>query len=180
MQARNLNALFTFICLRATLSYDVAHRAVRSWRQNSFGCFSRWPWNTLRNRMCGVDCCGKEWGGSEIMIVDAIRWGAWYYTVVLNVCQTYKWSRTFIIKDGRYIVSLLVSVKKKKNSLSSAHVYNIWCSQFLASSYDSNKSTKRCNSFTSLLLDVYVWLNMFRALPRPSSGAYNCTRSLWI
>ena len=39
---------------------------------------------------------------------------------------------------------------------------------------------KICNSFTSLLLDVYVWLNMFRAPPRPSSGAYNCTRSLWF
>jgi hypothetical protein len=36
----------------------------------------------------------------------------------------------------------------------------------------------RCNSFTSLLLDVYVWLNMFRASPSPSSGACNCTRSL--
>jgi hypothetical protein len=43
----------TFICLRdTTLSYDVAHRTVRSWRQNSFDWFSRWPWNTLRNRMC--------------------------------------------------------------------------------------------------------------------------------
>jgi len=38
----------------------------------------------------------------------------------------------------------------------------------------------RCNSFTSLLLDVYVWLNMFRASPRPSPGAHNCTRSLWF
>jgi len=38
----------------------------------------------------------------------------------------------------------------------------------------------RCNSFTSLLLDVYVWLNMFWESPRPSSGAYNCTRSLWF
>ena len=38
----------------------------------------------------------------------------------------------------------------------------------------------RCNSFTSLLLDVSVWLNMFRASPRPSSGAYDCTRSLWF
>ena len=38
----------------------------------------------------------------------------------------------------------------------------------------------RCSSFTSLLLDVYVWLNMFRASLRPSSGAYNCTRSLWF
>jgi len=33
--------------------------------------------------------------------------------------------------------------------------------------------------FTSLLLDVHMWLNMFRASPRSSSGAYNCTRSLW-
>jgi hypothetical protein len=38
----------------------------------------------------------------------------------------------------------------------------------------------RCNSFTSLLLDVYVWLNMFRAPLRPSSGVYNCTMSLWF
>jgi hypothetical protein len=33
-------AVLTFICLRATtLSYDVAHRTVRSWRQNSFHRF---------------------------------------------------------------------------------------------------------------------------------------------
>jgi hypothetical protein len=38
----------------------------------------------------------------------------------------------------------------------------------------------RCNSFTYLLLDVYVWLSMFRAPPRPSSGAYNCISSLWF
>jgi hypothetical protein len=38
----------------------------------------------------------------------------------------------------------------------------------------------RCNSFTSLLLDVYIWLNMFWAPFHPSSGAYNCTRSLWF
>jgi len=34
----------------------------------------------------------------------------------------------------------------------------------------------RCTSFSSLLLDVYVWLNMFRVSPCPSSGAFNCTR----
>jgi len=28
-----------------------------------------------------------------------------------------------------------------------------------------------CNNFSSLLLDVYVQLNMFRASSRPSSGA---------
>ena len=33
--------------------------------------------------------------------------------------------------------------------------------------------------FTSLLLNVYVWLNMFRAPPCPSSGAYNCISNLW-
>ena len=31
-----------------------------------------------------------------------------------------------------------------------------------------------------LLLDVYVWLNMFGASSRPSSGAYNCINSLWF
>jgi hypothetical protein len=46
--------------------------------------------------------------------------------------------------------------------------------------YDSNNSTKKYNSFTILLLDVCVWRNMFRGSPRPSSGAYNCTRSLWF
>jgi hypothetical protein len=29
----------------------------------------------------------------------------------------------------------------------------------------------RCNNFSSLLLDVHVQLNMFRAYSRPSSGA---------
>jgi hypothetical protein len=38
----------------------------------------------------------------------------------------------------------------------------------------------RCNSFISFLLDVYVSLSMFRASPRPSSGAYNCINCLWF
>jgi len=37
-----------------------------------------------------------------------------------------------------------------------------------------------CISFTSFPLDVYVWLNMFRASSRPSSGAYYCINSLWL
>ena len=57
----------------------------------------------------------------------------------------------------------------------------IWRSQVRASSYDSNKSTNRMQLFfTSLLLDVHIWLNMFRASPRPSSEAYNCTTSLYF
>jgi hypothetical protein len=76
---RDINevSVLTFICLRATsLSYDVAHRTVRSWHQNSFGCFSRWPWNTLCNRMCGVACCRKEWGEafSSIFTTDTKLW----------------------------------------------------------------------------------------------------------
>jgi len=42
-----------------------------------------------------------------------------------------------------------------------------------------NQPTRR-NSFTSLLLDVYLWLNMFWAPLCPSSRVYNCTRSLWF
>jgi len=42
-----------------------------------------------------------------------------------------------------------------------------------------NQPTRR-NNFTSLLLDVYVWLNMFRAPLRPSSGANYRTSNLWF
>ena len=38
----------------------------------------------------------------------------------------------------------------------------------------------RYSRYTSSLLDVDMWLNMFRAFSRPSSGAYNCTRTLWF
>jgi hypothetical protein len=37
--------------------------------------------------------------------------------------------------------------------------------------FNLNKSPTRCNSFSSLLLDVYFQLNMFRASLRPSSRA---------
>jgi hypothetical protein len=78
--------ILTFICLRATLlSYDFAHRAVRSWCQNSFDCFSRWPWNTLRNPMCGVACCRKEWGEafSSIFTTDTRSWSIPDWEVIL-------------------------------------------------------------------------------------------------
>ena len=58
------------------------------------------------------------------------------------------------------------------------------CHKYVCNSVHHHKiqiiqPTKR-KSFTSLLLDVYVWLNIFRAPLRPSSEAYNCTRSLWF
>ena len=56
-----------------------------------------------------------------------------------------------------------------------------WRSPVRASPYDTNKSTNKTQLFSSsLLLEVHMWLNMFRASPRPSSGAYNCTRTVWF
>jgi hypothetical protein len=62
--------LLTCICLSSGVysvwPWDLASSTVILWRQKSFGCFSqRWPWNTLRNRMCGVACCRKELGGKR-------------------------------------------------------------------------------------------------------------------
>jgi hypothetical protein len=76
----------TFICLRATsLSYDVAHRNVRSWRQNSFRCFSRWPWNTLRNRIVVSLVAGRSGGEafSSIFTTDTRSWSIPDWGVIL-------------------------------------------------------------------------------------------------
>jgi len=43
--------------------------------------------------------------------------------------------------------------------------------QVSALSYFQLSQPTRCSNFTSLLLDVYLQLNMFRAFSRPSSGA---------
>jgi hypothetical protein len=37
-----------------------------------------------------------------------------------------------------------------------------------------------CNSVSKFLFHIYIKLNMFRATHRPSSGAQNCTSSLWF
>jgi hypothetical protein len=86
------------------MSYDVAHRTVR--RQNTFGWFSRWPWNTLRNYMCGVACCRKERGKRYTMRrMERGFWGGgvgkewtekenfqqYFYNryKILHICHTY-------------------------------------------------------------------------------------------
>jgi len=71
--------------------------------------------------------------------------------------------------------------KKKKSKKRSSEVLKEGISENGNFGFDVHKSVHhhtiqiiqptRCNSFTSLLLDVYVWLNMFRASPCPSSGA---------
>jgi hypothetical protein len=43
------------------------------------------------------------------------------------------------------------------------------------------KNPTRCNNVrTFLLFHIYMKLSMFRATQRPSSGAQNCTGSLWF
>jgi hypothetical protein len=45
--------------------------------------------------------------------------------------------------------------------------------------FNSNKLTNQMQQFYKFITWRYVSLNMFRAPPRPSSGAYNCINSLW-
>jgi hypothetical protein len=49
-----------------------------------------------------------------------------------------------------------------------------------AENYNSNKSTNQIQQFHKFITHVYVWLNVFRVPPCPSSGAYNCISSLWF
>jgi hypothetical protein len=37
--------------------------------------------------VCVVSLVAGRSGGSEIMIINAIRRGAWYYIIVLNACR---------------------------------------------------------------------------------------------
>jgi len=51
---------------------------------------------------------------------------------------------------------------------------------FMTSSYNSNKLTNEMQQFYKLITWRFVSFNVFRAPPRPSSGAYNCINSLWF
>ena len=53
--------------------------------------------------------------------------------------------------------------------LSNFHIFKV-CQSMHHHTIKVNQPT-RCNNFSSLLFDVYVQLNMFRASSRPSSGA---------
>jgi hypothetical protein len=79
------------------------------------------------------------------MIINAIRWGAWYYTIVLIVCQTYKWSGTFIIKDGRYTLSF--------SSFIPSYFYsNSKRSSFDKTSCTSPSACSRATNITSFIM----------------------------
>jgi hypothetical protein len=75
---------------------------------------------------------------------------------------------TSLKHDGKYIQSL----QRLRDNGGELHRFDVGGSVH-HHTIQINQPT-RCNSFTSLLPDVYVSLNMFRVPPRPSSGAYNC------
>jgi len=52
--------------------------------------------------------------------------------------------------------------------------------QVRALSCYSNKLTNQMQHFYKFITWRFVSLNMFRAPPRPSSGAYKCINSLWF
>jgi len=52
------------------------------------------------------------------------------------------------------------------------------CWQVRASPYNSNKLTNQMQQFYKFITWRFVSLNVFRAPPRPSSGAYNCINPL--
>jgi ABC-type sugar transport system permease subunit len=65
--------------------------------------------------------------------------------------------------------SLLVIVLEFQVSVTYIYQFTV-CKSVHHLSIQINQTT-RCNNFSSLLLDVYIQFNMFRASSRPSSGA---------
>jgi hypothetical protein len=61
---------------------------------------------------------------------------------------------------NKALIVFVKSINVKFKVCKSVHCYTIQINQ-----------PTRCNNFSSLLLDVYVQLNMFRVSSRPSSGA---------
>jgi hypothetical protein len=101
-----------------------------------------------------------------------------HFEILFNCGYTFSSYKAFSNFLFRLLHSLLLM--KKHNLL---NAYDVLGFEFRKSVHHHTIQIIQptsCNIFTSLLFDVYVWLNMFRASSRPSSGAYNCTRSLWF
>jgi len=45
---------------------------------------------------------------------------------------------------------------------------------------NSQRKSNKMQQYIKILFHIYMKLNMFRATHRPSSGALNCTSSLWF
>jgi len=89
------------------------------------------------------------------------------------------------ITIGRRMVEGISIVKPTRSTISQIYFIleqhsTFWRLQVRASSYNSNKLTNQMQQFYKFITWRFVSLNMFRAPPRPSSGAYNCINSLWF
>jgi len=71
--------------------------------------------------------------------------------------------------DLRILYCIALYCTEPQKYLKVVSVFKV-CKSLHYHTFQINQPT-RCNNFSSLLLDVYLQLNMFRAFSRPSSGA---------
>jgi len=94
------------------------------------------------------------------------------------------WNSTRGSNGGpRFLVPELSNLYgKQKLWIKKNHIYWTWCSWIRASYYNSYRNSQRDVTVYQnfLLFYVYIKLKMFRVTHRPSSGAQNCTSSLWF
>ena len=91
--------------------------------------------------------------------------------VVMQITISYTNIKDYI-KFSKEITTLLFAHSKT----SQCHIFN----NMSIHKNDSNKLTNQMQQFYKFITWCFVSLNMFRAPPRPSSGAYNCINSLWF
>ena len=175
------------------------HEAVHAVEHGLVGC-NRAPWRILRqNRGVRPSHLPQDVSAARRLLLNLsmlrtrflVRWRRQFLVRHLKWKWILLWLLTVncllgmkTMSLGKYNKSFVVWVKAFAYIMKTvavgppvpySQVYNFvsrngsWLS--LLNSIQINQAT-RCNSFTSLLLDVYVWLNMFRASPRPSSGNY--------
>ena len=79
-----------------------------------------------------------------------------------------------LLQSPHYSVHEEDKVRHHCTTWRSPNIIHIWRWLVRASSYNSNKLTNQMQQFYKFIIWRFVSLNMFRAPPRPSSGAYNC------
>jgi hypothetical protein len=116
----------------------------------------------------------------KILDIGGFRRGMLNTFVFLFVSQD-EWIISPSFRDSLIIPSYLdCFTSEDEMDTLSVDVGKMWRWQVRALSYNSNKSTNQMQQFYKFITWRFVSLNMFRAPPRTSSGAYNCINSLWF
>jgi len=97
------------------------------------------------------------------MTCDAVRAGPRFE---IKPDLTFRDIHRWVINSERKLTSLYFSLHLPSATF---FIFEV-CKSMHHHTFQINQPT-RCNNFSSLLLDVYVQLNMFRGSSRPSSGA---------